>query len=312
MQLTHATSIVSLVLGLAVPPQQSTARHAHWVRYITNHSSPVVDVVIVGHEDDWQLFMGDVLVEQRELPNQRIFVYLTAGDAGRDSSYWRTRERAALASTRLAAGGGHDDADRCDFVSISDHRIWHCASFGADSYFLRLPDGTRNGRGLADHGFQSLWRLHRRRIPRISAVDESTTYSSWSDLVRTVGALGGDLTDSRVRIYSTDPSVVVNPHDHTDHRVAGLITEELRKDRKWTPTYFAGYALATRADNLSQTRRQLKTSLFLAYENEMTRVHKNWGAYHEHPKFYSQCLARTYHRTPGVAPAGRSPTQPMR
>jgi hypothetical protein len=91
--------------------------------------------------------------------------------------------------------------------------------------------------------------------------------------------------------------VVINPHDHTDHRVAGLLAEQLRKDHHWMANYYVGYALATRADNLSSNRRQAKTSLFLAYDREMTRVRKEWSAYREHPRFYTQCMSRTYRRT---------------
>jgi hypothetical protein len=92
--------------------------------------------------------------------------------------------------------------------------------------------------------------------------------------------------------------VVVNPHDHTDHRAAGLLAKQLSRDRNWVASYYVGYALATRADNLSSKRRQLKTSLFLQYDREMTRVHEDWSAYREHPKFYAQCMGRTYYRAP--------------
>ena len=118
----------------------------------------------------------------------------------------------------------------------------------------------------------------------------------------TIAAIVGDSISSPVQVHANDPSVVINPHDHTDHRVAGLLAEQLRKDRRWLASYYVGYALATRADNLSARRRQLKTSLFLVYDREMTRVRKEWSAYREHPKFYTQCMARTYHRSPRQRP----------
>ena len=245
------------------------------------------------------MFMGDVLIDRRRLPNQTVFIYLTAGDDGRDSTYWQTRERAALASTRLAAGGLDSAGLNCGPVTIATHPIWRCLGSDAASYFLRLPDGRRNGRGFATHEFESLWRLHRARIAHISAIDGSSSYSGWRDLTNTISAIVAD-SGPRVHVHANDPSVVINPHDHTDHRVAGLLAEQLRRDRHWLASYYVGYALATRADNLSTKQRQVKTSLFLLYEREMTRVHGEWSAYREHPKFYTQCMARTYHRAPQV------------
>src|SRR5437868_10560548 len=63
-----------------------------------------IDVVIVAHADDWQVFMGDVLVERIGTGHRPVFIYLTAGDHGRPASYWRQREKAALQSTRVALG----------------------------------------------------------------------------------------------------------------------------------------------------------------------------------------------------------------
>ena len=268
------------------------------VRFLSNPEARVTDLVLVAHEDDWQLFMGDVLTDRRRLKDRTIFVYLTAGDDGRDSAYWRTRERAALASTRLETSLADTAGETCKFVAVATHSIWRCEGRGVASYFLRLPDGRRNGRGFATHQFESLWKLRRAPNASISAIDESSTYAGWRDLLLTISAIVADSSDAGVYIHANDPSVVINPHDHTDHRVAGLLADQLRRERHWMASYYVGYALATRADNLSSRRRQTKTSLLLLYDGEMTRVHREWSAFREHPKFYAQCLARTYHRTP--------------
>src|SRR5260370_1371414 len=68
----------------------------------TSDSTDKRDVFVVAHEDDWQLFMGDIVGKRIRAGHSATFVYLTDGDDGRDSLYWQTRERAALQSTRVA------------------------------------------------------------------------------------------------------------------------------------------------------------------------------------------------------------------
>jgi hypothetical protein len=103
-----------------------------------------------------------------------------------------------------------------------------------------------------------------------------------------------DLDSPAVTIHTSDPSIARNPHDHFDHRMAGLLVADLRKRHPMDAMYYAGYALATRAINRSTAQTQAKTALLLAYDREMTAVNRNWSAYQEHRAFYSECLQRTY------------------
>jgi hypothetical protein len=167
------------------------------------------------------------------------------------------------------------------------------------SFFLRLPDGKREGTGFARYEHQSMRRLRMGKIDSITAVDGSTVYHGWKDLSSTVNALIPDTSGPGSVVHTTDPSVVVNPHDHFDHRMAGRLVEELRRQRNLGVRYYVGYALATRADNLSKEQARVKTAIFGGYDQEMMRVNKNWSAYQEHPGFYSECMVRTYARTPG-------------
>src|SRR3989454_12590523 len=98
-------------------------------------------------------------------------------------------------------------------------------------------------------------------------------------------------------LHTTDPSITVNPHDHFDHRMTGLLVADLRKTRDWGGRYYVGYALATRAANRSQDQAREKTAIFFAYEKEMTRVKRQLGGYAEQPAFYSDLMARSYTRS---------------
>ncbi|MEA2551954.1 MAG: hypothetical protein QOJ65_130, partial [Fimbriimonadaceae bacterium] len=116
------------------------------VSYLSN--SPV-DVVVVAHQDDWQLFMGDVVARQIRSGKPVVFIYLTAGDDGREPLYWATRERAALESTRAAIGLAATDSagSHCSTANTLRHAMRRCTILNTASYFLRLPDGRRNGVG---------------------------------------------------------------------------------------------------------------------------------------------------------------------
>ena len=140
-------------------PLPISARTGVRVSYVSNPSS-VVDVVLVAHQDDWQLFMGDVVAKRVRTGKPVAFIYLTAGDDGRDSLYWTTRERGALESTRVATAAAADSAfGQCSTTRALEHVIRKCTVGNTESYFLRLPDGRRDGMGFASHSYQSLRKL---------------------------------------------------------------------------------------------------------------------------------------------------------
>ena len=292
-RLTLTAAALQLVVSSPIVPATAS------VRYSANQS----DVIIVAHQDDWQVFMGDVITARIKSGNSVTIIYLTAGDDGRDSLYWQTRELASLQSTRVAAGMRQTELPlgNCSRAHVRGHAIQECLTSKVKSYFLRLPDGKRDGAGFARRNYQSLRKLRGGRITAIAAVDGSASYSGWADLTNTVRELierapaVGEIT-----IHTTDPSIAVNPHDHFDHRMTGLLVADLRKARNWNARYYVGYALASRAPNRSAGQASEKTAIFLAYDREMVRVNKRWSAYAEHPAFYSQCMLRTYARNAPV------------
>lgn len=267
------------------------------VSYVSN-SANIIDIVLVAHQDDWQLFMGDVIAGRIRTGAKVVFIYLTAGDDGRDSLYWTTREGGALESTRVAAAGlAMDTAVVCSMAKALNHAIRKCSIANTESYFFRLPDGRRDGRGFARHSYQSLRKFRAGRMTSMSAVDSSTAYNGWADLLATVTALIDEgSTDRTVTIHTSDPSVVVNPHDHFDHRMSGLLVADSRRKSGSNVVYYAGYALASRAANRSESQTRQKVALFQAYDAVMTRVNSRWSAYREHPAFYAECMLRTYGR----------------
>jgi len=276
-----------------------SAQHPRAVTYISN-TTREIDVVLVAHQDDWQLFMGDAIAKKIRTGRPVVLIYLTAGDDGRDSLYWSTRERAALESTRTAAGAmiGDSPTGQCSTQKTLEHTIRRCTMANTDSYFLRLPDGQRNGTGFPRYSHESLRKLRTNRIKSTSAVDGSAIYRGWADLTATVSALiSGGSAWQTVTIHTSDPSKVVNPHDHYDHRMAGLLVADLRRKVGFNVVYYTGYALASRAPNRSTDQARQKAALFAAYDRVMTQVDPKWSAFREHPAFYSECMVRTYGRS---------------
>ena len=266
------------------------------VRYISNAAER--DVFVVAHQDDWQVFMGDVATRILRSGSPATFIYLTAGDDGRDSLYWQTRERAALHSTQVAMGRpAAPDGIACASVIVLQRPLQKCSVGNVDAYFLRLPDGRRNGAGFARYGHESLRLLKAGKISTITSVDKRATYTGWRDVVSMVDHLIGIGRGADFVVHTTDPSKVLNPHDHFDHRMVGLMIEEVRKQRGMPVRYYAGYALASRAPNRTSEQTRDKTEVFLAYDAEMTRADKTWSASSEHRAFYSQCMQRTYVRS---------------
>jgi len=266
-----------------------------------NSSTPArpTDVFLIAHQDDWQLFMGDIVFKAVRRGNQSVFVYLTVGNENHATDYWKARERAALQSTRLAAGTRPDSATvTCADVSVLTHVIQRCTVANTTSYFLRLPDGRRDGSGFGHNAFQSLRKLRASRISAVRAVDTSATYKGWSDLIATVEeiirrerASGGPLT-----VHANDPNAAINPGDHSDHQLAGLVATAMRTRAPAEVIYYVGYALATRPDNRTRSQTREKSALFLAYDREMLIANRAWSTYAERPRFYSMCMLRTYAR----------------
>ena len=243
--------------------------------------------------------MGDVALKGIRRGNHAVFIYLTAGDDNRDSDYWRARERAALQSTRLAANAAtNSDTITCASTAVLTHDIRRCTIANTTSYFLRLPDGRRDGAGFEHNAFHSLRKLRAKKISAIMAVDSSGTYGDWNDIRATIEELvRRELPEGNsVTLHVNDPNAVINPRDHSDHRMAGLLGAGLRKNPGWGMIYYVGYALAGRPDNRSRSQTREKTALFLVYDREMLIANRAWSSYAERPRFYSMCMLRTYAR----------------
>ena len=115
------------------------------------------------------------------------------------------------------------------------------------AYFLRLPDGNGDGGGFPGTGSVSLSKLFDGRISTLRAVNGSTTYRGWSDLVNTVAAIVSREASGSPNVWLNvnDPNSSFNPGDHADHTATGSLAAAVQPLRPCVNVaYHVGYATA--------------------------------------------------------------------
>lgn len=233
-----------------------------------------VSFYFAAHEDDWQLFMNpsafqDVIGGAAKT----VFVHVTAGDAGlgkADSGhrppYYLARENGAEDAVRFMADTDREPVSPVDaHVTLNGHRVYRIGYGSTVSYFLRVPDGNIKGEGFPGTGFQSLLRLHDGAITKMAAVDGSTVYRGWDDLVRTVRAIidaeRGHASQVQINIPETDPAI--NPDDHSDHLMTARAALDSVADLSCVRRVsYVDYASARLPENLNVQQRDMESSVF--------------------------------------------------
>jgi len=236
--------------------------------------SDKVSFYFVAHEDDWQLFMNpnafeDVLGDAAKT----VFVHLTAGDdglgtgtGGRKYPYYLARENGAIEAMRFMA-----DTDRAPVagaagaMTFNGHSIYRTSYRNTIGYFLRLPDGNLSGAGFAGTGFQSLKRLADGDIATLAAVDGSTVYHGWSDLVATLRDIIAYERDRAplIQLNVADLDARINPGDHADHLMTARAALAAAADMDCVRrAYYIDYASANLPENLSAHERDMASAVF--------------------------------------------------
>ena len=233
-----------------------------------------VSIYFAAHEDDWQLFMNPSAFEDvGGGAHKTVFVHLTAGDdglgtgsGGRKHPYYLARENGALEAIRFMT-----DADKSPLrdqngkMVFNGHSMFRVSYPAAVGYFMRLPDGNIRGDGFSDTGFQSLKRLATGQIDTLSAVDGSTSYRGWGDLVATLRDLIGyeRRTAPLLQINVADTDERINPGDHSDHLMTAKAALEAAQGMSCVRrVYYVDYASAHLPANLNSQERDMESAVF--------------------------------------------------
>ncbi|HXX09724.1 MAG TPA: hypothetical protein VEJ43_16845 [Pseudolabrys sp.] len=233
-----------------------------------------VSFYFAAHEDDWQLFMNpSAFQDVINGASKTVFVHLTAGDAGlgaglggRKHPFYLARENGAEAAIRFMADADGSPGERVAApMAFNGHPIYRVSYHNTVGYFLRLPDGNASGAGYLATGFESLKRLSGGENEVLKAVDGSTIYRGWADLVVTLRAIvayeRGRAAMIQVNVAETDARI--NPNDHTDHLMTAKAALEAVKDSSCVRrVYYVDYASSKLPLNLDAQQRDMESSVF--------------------------------------------------
>ncbi len=244
------------------------------------------------HQDDWQLFMNPSAFRDVADGNTKtIFIHMTAGDAGlgiKDGGHkfplYLARENGSEIAIRFMA-----DSDRqrpveksTSSMTFNGHPIRRTGYRNTAAYFLRLPDGSPSGSGYPQTQSQSLKRLASDEIRMLSAIDGTTKYEGWRDLVVTLRAIIDfecrHAAEVQLNVPELDPAL--NPDDHSDHVMTARAALEAAAGLSCVRVHYVGYASADLPENLSAYERDLKCSVYavtmsgvLAYDHPAAWQH---------------------------------------
>ena len=128
-----------------------------------------------------------------------------------------------------------------------------------------MPDGNASGAGYSETGFQSLKRLASGENDILRAVDGSTTYHGWNDLVATLRAIiayeRGRAPLVQVNVAETDTRI--NPNDHADHLMTAKVALDAVKNFSCVRrVYYVDYASSRLPQNLDAQQRDMESSVF--------------------------------------------------
>ena len=235
-----------------------------------------VSFYFAAHEDDWQLFMNpSAFMDVADPKTKTVFFHITAGDAGngvgtrgRKFPYYLARENGAEVAIRFMADAGEQPVDKVvSRMPFNGHVLYRVSYRNTVAYFLRVPDGNPEGTGYPGTAYQSLERLAKGEIKDISAIDGSTVYHGWADLVATLRAtMDSERRGARsVQVNVAESNATTNPGDHSDHRMTAKAALEAAGDLTCARrVYYIDYASARLPENLVGQQRDLESSVLAA------------------------------------------------
>ncbi|MFN8287132.1 MAG: hypothetical protein U0V74_10285 [Chitinophagales bacterium] len=231
-----------------------------------------VAIYMVGHNDDWQLFMGlDFL---KDLGSGKKIILITTSSGCQESTYCNAREEGAIASIDYALDAkGVKGQPFIGNQQVGAYSIPYYKNGPVTAYFLRLPDGNADGEGFAALGKASMTKLYNGKIEQLVSTDSVNIYYNRQQLVKMLHLLVAETlepTDFPVTLNIPDTLESANPSDHADHIVTAKLGLEAFGSNGWDTYAYTDYASAFMQANLSNEEFDEEWKLFSAYDTKVT------------------------------------------
>jgi GlcNAc-PI de-N-acetylase len=231
-----------------------------WLALAANSTASAANEInfyIVAHPDDWQLFMNPTAYNSLQGPGKKaVFIHTTSGDAGNltgsmgeAAPYYLAREQGALRAIRFMVNGdnGGRGPHTSSTVTINGHKLPHYAYGQSVAYFLRLPDGILGTQNTLQALFDG-------SNPQLSAIDNSSVYFGWHDLVDTLAAIVKfeSYNASKVTFNFHELDKIINPGDHRDHLLTATAIQQVAVANPCiNQNLFVGYASSGKPNNIN-------------------------------------------------------------
>ena len=228
---------------------------------------------IVAHQDDDLLFINPNITKHIDAGHCLITVYVTAGDAGRDSKYWMNRERGSQAAYSLLLGININEAWTEKAIKLADNVFVTEANPSGDKHvsliYMRLPDGNVNGKGFGNSNYENIASLISGKIPTIHSVDGKSQYSS-DQLMNAILSLMETYQPGEFNT-TAQGDYIGAAGDHSDHVGVGRYVQRAiskyivnHKDST-SVNYYIGYPIREKPENVSGSDLSRKIAAFVAY-----------------------------------------------
>jgi hypothetical protein len=234
------------------------------------------------HPDDLELFMERNLSHDiYDHPDATAVIVITtsAGDAGLGTGngsgiapYYLARELGhvnALQFLEGLTGTSQGSFYTGRIVEVLGKKMYRAQINGHPIiwYNLRLPDGGFDGNGYETTGWQSLAKLDDGRIPKITAVDGSASYTKaelielFRTIIRNETGTGGAIVWANL----VDQDSNRNPGDHSDHQATSrLFTQALAAPmfQCVNQAFFTTYVNAQKKSNMDEADTWIQIGLW--------------------------------------------------
>jgi LmbE family N-acetylglucosaminyl deacetylase len=272
--------VCGLLIGCGVDPGQRQAAL----------TAPAI-LNVVAHEDDDLLFLSPDLLHDIQASRSVTTIFITAGDANRGTDYWHRREAGIKAAYAKMAGVADAWTERDAGIAAHPIPVFALDGTAISVAFLRLPDGSGDGEGFSNNGYESLQKLWTGRISTIRVLDGTSSYAK-ADLIGTLVSLMSSFQPTQIR--TQDYLGRYGDGDHSDHYSVGYLTQAAEQQYA-TAHSFVGYLgqfSALRPINLFPADLASKQSVFVSYAQYDGTVCRNVSDCNG--SSYGQWLARQY------------------